>query len=84
MNSSAIKSIQCFPLPLQSIKNIPGRNRLSTGIFCVYAGILNYILKKNLEDAADFFVNETGDTLDATMTCKATDGGFGYAVDVIF
>ena len=46
-------------------------------------GITNDILQKHLEDTAGFFVNETGDALDATTTRETSDGGLGDALDIV-
>ena len=37
-------------------------------VFCVSNRITDDILKENLEDTTGFFVDETGDTFDATTT----------------
>jgi hypothetical protein len=41
------------------------------------------ILQKDLENTSSLFVDQTGDTFDATSTSETTDGGLGYALDVV-
>ena len=41
------------------------------------------ILEEHLEHSAGLFVDETGDTLDATAAGEAADGWFGDALDVV-
>ena len=46
-------------------------------------GILDDVLKKDLQDAAGLLVHQARDSLDATTTSQAADRGLGDALDVV-
>lgn len=46
-------------------------------------GVANDILKEDLEYTSSLFVNKTGDTLDTSTTCQASDSGFGDTLNVV-
>ena len=41
------------------------------------------VLQEDLENTSGLFVDETGDTLDATSTSETADGRLGDALDVV-
>ena len=41
------------------------------------------IFQKDLENTSGLFVDQTGDTFDATSTSETTDGGLGNTLDVV-
>ena len=46
-------------------------------------GVTNHVLEEDLEDAARFFVDETGDTLHAAATSETTDCWLRDSLDVV-
>ena len=67
-------------LSLQSINDVQRSNGLSLGMFSISDCITNNSLKEDFEDASGFFVDEAGDTFNATTTSETTDCGFGDAL----
>src|ERR1043165_1843890 len=79
----AAEAVQRPALALQRIDDVHGRHGLALGVFRIGHGIADDVLQEDLENAAGFFVDETGNTLDATTTRQTTNGRLRDALDVV-
>jgi len=52
-------------------------------VFGVSNAVANHVLEEHLQDAAGFFVDQSGDPLDAATTGQPSDRRLGNALDVI-
>ena len=77
------KSVQSTSLAFQCIDNIHGCHRLPLCMLGVGDGITDDVLKEHLQDTTGLLVDESGDTLDTTTTCKTTDCWLGDTLDII-
>ncbi len=77
------ETVEGAALALQSIDHIEGSDRLAAGVLCVGHGILNNLLKEDLQNTSGLLVDEAGDALNTTTTRKATDGGLGDTLNVV-
>src|SRR5579862_8990142 len=74
------KGLRVIYLSLQSINDVQRSDGLSLGMFSISDCITNNSLKEDFEDSSGFFVDEAGDTFNATTTSETTDRGFGDAL----
>eukprot|EP00567_Pseudictyota_dubia_P002232 CAMPEP_0197465960 /NCGR_PEP_ID=MMETSP1175-20131217/64806_1 /TAXON_ID=1003142 /ORGANISM="Triceratium dubium, Strain CCMP147" /LENGTH=101 /DNA_ID=CAMNT_0043001987 /DNA_START=103 /DNA_END=408 /DNA_ORIENTATION=+ len=65
------EAVEGLALPLECIDYVHGRDSLAAGVLSVGYGVADDILKEDLEDTSGLFVDEPGDTLDATTTGKS-------------
>jgi hypothetical protein len=79
----AAEAVQGATLALQGVDDVHGGDGLSLGVLGVGDGIADHILQEDLEYSARFFVDQSGDTLDASPASQTTDGWLGDALDVI-
>ena len=77
------EAIEGLALALERVYDIEGRHGFSAGMLSVGDGILDDVLKKDLQDAAGLLVHQARNALDATTTSQATDRGLGDALDVV-
>jgi hypothetical protein len=77
------ETVEGLSLTLEGVDNIHGSYSLSSCVLSVGDRVTDDVLKKDLEDTACLFVDETGDTLNTTTTGETTDGGLGDTLDVI-
>lgn len=77
------KAIQGTALALKGVHDIHRHDGLPTSMLCVGDGVPNNRFQKDLEYVAGLFIDEAGDTLDASTTGKTTDSGLGNTLDII-
>merc|ERR550517_2349027 len=77
------KAIQSTPLPLESIDNIHSSNGLPLGMLGVGDGVPDHVLQEHLQDTPGLLVDQARDSLDATHSCKSSDGRLRDALDVV-
>ena len=70
-------------LAFECINHIKRRDRLALCMLCVCDRVPDDALKKQLENATRFIVNQAGNTLHTTTTCKTTDRRLGDTLDVV-
>ena len=51
------KTVQCFPLSLQSVDYIHRCNSLPASVFSICYRVTNYILKKYFKNTTSLFIN---------------------------
>jgi hypothetical protein len=76
------ESVQAASLTLQSVDNVHRGDCLALAVFRVRDGIANNFVQKVLQDNADFFVDQAGDTFDSSATGQATDSWLGDTVQI--
>ncbi len=76
------EAVEGAALALECVDDIHGGNGLAVRVLCVPHGVLEGLLKEDLEDAAGFLVNQAADTLDATTAGQTAYGRLGDALDV--
>jgi hypothetical protein len=77
------ETVKGLALTLESVDNIHGGDSLTTGVLSVGDRVTDNVLEENLEDSTSLFVDETGDTLDTTTSCKTTDSRLGDSLDIV-
>ena len=77
------ESVQSAALALQSVDDIHSSDSLPLGMLGVGDSITDDIFQENLEYTTGLLVDQAGDTLDTTTTCKTTDSRLGDTLDVI-
>jgi len=77
------ESVKGSALSLESVDDVESSDGLSLGVLGVGDGVTDDVLEEDLEDAAGLFVDEAGDSLDATSSSKSSDRGLGDALDVV-
>jgi hypothetical protein len=77
------EAIQGPALALKGVDDVHGSDGLALGVLSVGDGIANDVLQEDLQDTAGLLIDEAGDALDTTSASKATNGGFGDALDVV-
>ena len=77
------ETVKGTTLPLESIDNIHGGDRLPLGMFGVGDCIPDNIFKENLQDTTCLFIDEARDTLHTSTTGQSADGWLGDALDVV-
>ena len=70
-------------MPLKSINNIHGSHGLPPGVLGVCDGIPDNVLKEVPEDASDFLIDVTADTLDTTSPGETADSWLSDTLDVL-
>ena len=81
--SSTAEAVERASLALESVDDVHGGHGLSLSMLGVGHSITDDILKKHFQNPTSLLIDQARDTLHAATTSKATDGGFGYALDVI-
>lgn len=79
----AAEPVQGTALTLQRVDDVHGCDGLALGVLRVGDRVTNDVLEKHLENTTGLFVDETGNTLDASTTRQATNGGLRDALDVV-
>jgi hypothetical protein len=79
----AAEPVQGAALTLQRVDDVHGRHGLALCVLRVGDGISDDVFEEHFEDTSSFFVDETGNTLDASTTRQATNGGLRDALDVV-
>ena len=77
------ESVERTALSLESVDHVHSRDRLTFGVFGVRHSIANDILEKDLQDTADFFVDEPTDTFHTASSSQTTDSRFSDALNVV-
>ena len=77
------ESVQGAALTLQSVDDIHGGDSLAACVLSVGDGVTDHVLKKDLQDTAGLFVDESRNALDTTTAGKTADGRLGDALDVV-
>ena len=90
------EAIQGTPLPLESIDNIHSSNSLPLGMLSVGDGVPDHVLQEHLQDrkvptdtllmhhlqnTPGLLVDQARDSLDATPSCKSSDGRLRDALE---
>ncbi|KYN30768.1 hypothetical protein ALC56_14579, partial [Trachymyrmex septentrionalis] len=70
-------------LTFQGVYDVHGCHGLPFRVFSVSNSIANNVLEEDLQHTSSFFVDQAGDTLDATTACQTTDSWLGDTLDVI-
>lgn len=81
--SLSTETVQGAALSLESVDDIEGGDGLSLGVLGVGDCVSDDALEEGLQDTAGFLVDHGRDTLDTATTRETTDGGLGYALDVV-
>jgi hypothetical protein len=79
----ASEPVEGLALAFEGVDDVHGSDSLAASVLSVGDGIANDILQEDLEDTSGFFVDETGDTLDAPTSRQTTDGGLRDSLDII-
>ena len=77
------EAVEGLSLSFQGVDDVKSSDCLSLGVFGVGDRISDNILEEDLEDSSSFFVNQTGDSLDASTSSQTADCWFGDTLDVI-
>ena len=77
------ETVEGTTLPLESIDDIHGGDRLPLSVFCVGDCIPDDIFKEDLQDTTSLFVDEARDTLHTSTTGQSTNGWLGDTLDVV-
>ena len=77
------ESVEGASLSLEGVDDVQSGDGLALGVLSVGHRVTNHIFKKDLEDTAGLFVNETRNTLDSTSTGQSANGGVSDTLDVI-
>ncbi len=80
---SASESVERASLPLESVDDIHGSDRLPFGMFSVGHGISDDVLKEDLEHTTSLFIDEARDTLDTPTTGQPPDRRLRNPLDVV-
>lgn len=75
------ESVDRTALAFEGVDHVQSGYGLSAGVLCVGDSVPDDVLNEGLDDAAGLFVDEAGDTLDASPAGQPTDGGLGDALD---
>ncbi len=70
-------------MALERVDDVHRGDGLALGVLGVGDSVADDVLQEDLEDAAGFLVDETGDALHAATASQTTDSGLGDALDVI-
>jgi hypothetical protein len=68
-----LETVECLPLALERVYDVQCGHSLPAGVLCVSHGVTDNILKEVPQNATDFFVDITADSLDAATTGETTD-----------
>ena len=77
------ETVECTALSLESVDHVHSRDGLAFGVLGVRHSIANDILQKDLQDAANFLVDQPTDTFHTASSSQTTDSRFGDALNVI-
>jgi hypothetical protein len=77
------ESVQGAALALERVDDVHGGDRLALGVLRVRDRVADDVLQEDLQHASGLFVDQTGDALHPSSSCKTTDSGLGYALDVV-
>jgi hypothetical protein len=79
----ATEAVKGASLPLEGIYDIHGSHGLATRVLGVRYGVANNVLKEDLEHSTGLFIDQAGDTLNATTTSQTPDCRLGNALDIV-
>ena len=77
------EAVQSAALAFQSVDDVHSSDGLALGVLAIGDSVTDHVLKEQLEHSTDLFIDEAGDTLHTTSSCKTADGRFGDSLDVI-
>jgi hypothetical protein len=77
------ETVESAALALESVDHIKGGDSLATSVFSVSDGVLDNLLKENLQNASGLLIDEAGDALHTATTRQTADGGLCDALDVV-
>lgn len=77
------EAVQGATLPLEGVDDVHGGNGLALSVLGVGDSVTDNVFQENLENTTCLFVDEAGDTFDATATSETADGRLGDALDVV-
>ena len=78
---SAAEAVEGSALPLESVDNVDGRDRLSFGVLGVGDSVADDVLQEVVEDVSGFIVDEGADSLDSASPGQPPYRRLGDALD---
>jgi hypothetical protein len=76
-------NVKSAALTLKRVDNVHGSYGLTASMLSVGDGVSNEVLKEDLEDTANLFVDKTRHTLDTTSARKSSDCGISDPLDIV-